>query len=228
MRRRIHLVRHGDVTYFDEAGQPLNPRTVPLTEHGRRQVAALARWLAPVTFDRAVCSGLPRTRETAEILIEGRGLPLAEDPGFLEIRGGRLRDLPAERVGALLANAYRDAGDPDACFLGGESFATFTERVWTAFSALLADPGWTSLLLVAHDAVNRAILCRALGCGLPGMAALEQDLAGLSIIDADTRETGEPRLIVRAINVTAYDPIKETIRETSMETVALRYRPALK
>ncbi|PWC60146.1 hypothetical protein TSH7_19340, partial [Azospirillum sp. TSH7] len=79
VRRRVHLVRHGEVAYFDRSGQPHNPRDVPLTPAGLKQVEALAHHLAAVTIDRAVCSGLPRTRETAGILIAGRGLPLEED-----------------------------------------------------------------------------------------------------------------------------------------------------
>src|SRR5262249_15014589 len=59
-RRRIYLVRHADVSYFDGDGRPVRPDTVPLNPEGRRQAEALARELAAVPFDRAVSSDLPR------------------------------------------------------------------------------------------------------------------------------------------------------------------------
>ncbi|MBP2231684.1 putative phosphoglycerate mutase [Azospirillum agricola] len=221
VRRRVHLVRHGEVAYFDRSGRPHNPRDVPLTPAGLKQVEALARHLATVPIDRAVCSGLPRTRETAGILIAGRGLRLEEDDGFREIRGGRLRDLPADGIEERLARAYAPCGEDGGRFLGGDLFAVFAERVRAAFHRLAAAPDWRSLLLVAHDGVNRAILCHALGCGLGAMAALEQDYAGLTIIDLEPDASGGGwRPLVRTMNMTAYDAVKADLHATSMERVA--------
>lgn len=42
-RRRIYLMRHGAVTYFDATGRLILPETVPLNEDGRRQAAAPGR-----------------------------------------------------------------------------------------------------------------------------------------------------------------------------------------
>ncbi|ALG73598.1 hypothetical protein VY88_22530 [Azospirillum thiophilum] len=219
VRRRIHLVRHGEVAYFDRSGQPHNPRDVALTPAGRKQVEALALHLAAVPIDRAVCSGLPRTRETAGILIAGRGLPLEEDDGFREIRGGRLRDLPVDGIEERLASAYTPCSEEGGRFLGGDVFAAFAERVGAAFHRLVAAPDWRSLLLVAHDGVNRAILCHALGCGLAALAALEQDYAGLNIIDLEPDDSGGWRPLVRTVNMTAYDAVKADLHATSMEQV---------
>ena len=60
-RRRIYLMRHAQVRYFD--GE--HPHDVLLTDAGRKQAAAAAEALREVTFDRVVTSGLPRTLETA-------------------------------------------------------------------------------------------------------------------------------------------------------------------
>ena len=62
-RRRIYLMRHGSVTYFDEAGKPHLPETVPLNEAGRTQAAAAGQSFAAdgIRFDRVIVSGLPRT-----------------------------------------------------------------------------------------------------------------------------------------------------------------------
>src|SRR5579883_3048590 len=59
-RRRVYLVRHGDVSYFDAQGRPVRPGTVPLNAEGRRQAEAGARELAGVPLDRVVVSDLRR------------------------------------------------------------------------------------------------------------------------------------------------------------------------
>ena len=72
-RRRIFLMRHGSVTYFDDAGKSRLPESVPLNEEGRAQAdaAGLALRAAGVRFDRVIVSGLPRTVETAARVLAG-------------------------------------------------------------------------------------------------------------------------------------------------------------
>src|SRR4051812_16653107 len=67
-RRRIFLMRHGDVTYFDDTGRAIDPESVPLNERGREEASAAGREFATQTirFDRVIASGLPRTVETAQ------------------------------------------------------------------------------------------------------------------------------------------------------------------
>lgn len=224
-RRRIYLLRHAEALYFDGQGRPLDPRYVGLSERGVEQATSVARALAGVTLDRAVCSGMPRTRQTAELALAGRELEIADQPAFKEIRAGRLREVPAADLEAVLARAYDAAADPGACFIGGESFAEFEGRVLGAFQALLAEPGWRSLLIVSHDAVNRVLLGWASGLGLRGMAAFEQDTACLNLIDADGEGTQIRRRFIRLSNYTAYDPVKGELQLNSMERIYLAYRP---
>ena len=43
--RRIYLMRHGAVAYFDDDGRPVAPDDVPLTAEGRRQAQAAGELL---------------------------------------------------------------------------------------------------------------------------------------------------------------------------------------
>ena len=51
-RRRVYLVRHGEVSYFDDAGTPHRPDLVPLNEEGREQARELAKQAEQATRGR--------------------------------------------------------------------------------------------------------------------------------------------------------------------------------
>lgn len=224
-RRRIYLMRHGEVCYFDAAGKPFDPRHVPLTAAGRRQAAAAASLLDGVALDAAVCSGLPRTEETARIVLGGRDLPLRHEPRFKEVRGGRLAAVPAERREQVIGCAYDGAHEPAASFMGGEPWSEVEARVLAAWHELFADDSWLTLLLVAHDAVNRVLLSHVTGAGLAGLKVFEQDPACLNIIEVDVRAGRPERTFLRAVNLAAYDPARPASHLTVLEKVLRQYRP---
>lgn len=219
-RRRLYLLRHGEVDYFDPGGRPFHPDTVPLNERGRAQARALAELLRPVRLDRAVTSGLLRTVQTAEAIVSGRGLKIECREALREIRTGRLSQLPPEDVEKAFLQAFPRRMDPAARFLGGETLGEFLSRVLPAYHALLEERDWQSLLLVAHGGVNRAILLDTLGAGMDGFGALEQDPGALNLIDLNPDSTG----ILRLVNHTPGAPIKEGLVLTTMERLYREYR----
>ena len=219
-RRRVYLLRHGDVSYFPE-GRPVPPEGVPLNDEGRAQAQAAARALAEVSFDRAISSGLPRTDETAAIVVGERDLAVKIEPALREIRPGRLADIPPEALRATFTEALTRPLTADDRFIMGESFGELQSRVLPVLHALVADQTWTRLLLVAHGAVNRVILADVLGVGLESFGHLEQDPACINVFDLDERGYG----IVRLLNYTPYSAVKTGIELTSMERYFLEYRP---
>src|SRR5438094_3697288 len=90
VRRRIYLVRHGDVSYFDPQGKPFRPATVPLNHDGRLQAEAAGRLLAEIPLDRVVGSDLVRSTETANLMIAGRPSRLETFAEVREIQPGGL------------------------------------------------------------------------------------------------------------------------------------------
>ncbi|MFT3808699.1 MAG: histidine phosphatase family protein [Micropepsaceae bacterium] len=221
-RRRIYLMRHAQAAYFDTAGgRVADPHGVPLTPAGRTEALAMADWLAPVSFDRAICSGLPRTIETATIVLSGRDLALETSPDLAEIRGAgmdeRARLSPTEYAYSMFR-----AGEPGATFAAGEAFASFRDRVLPAFIDILQDEAWTNLLLVCHGGTNRAILTWFLGLGLDAFGQFEQDSCCLNILDFDQLKGSGliARRIVRALNMTAQDTAKTGSALLSMEWFA--------
>ena len=89
-RRRIYLFRHGAVDYVDDKGKVVpDPDDVALNKRGRQQADAMSRMFAGVTIDRAVCSGLRRTRETADRVLGNRDLEIEINAELAEIRAAR-------------------------------------------------------------------------------------------------------------------------------------------
>ena len=111
------------------------------------------------------------------------------------------------------------AHEPGARFAEGDLFADFEARVGGALEGCLTCPGWTRLLLVAHDVVNRMILSLVSGAGLSGLGAFEQDFCCINVIDVDIVDGQTVRRLIKAVNVTPYNPAKHGNYHTSFEQV---------
>ncbi len=223
-RRRIHLFRHGDVSYVDDEGNRVaDSRAVPLTDQGHKQAAGMRSFMKEIPIDRIICSGLPRTVQTAEGIFGNRNLKIETAPAFEEIKSDPDR-YKAPTDLADVAYAFADAHMPGATYGNGENFADFEIRVVDGFKKIIADPNWTSLALIAHGGVNRALLGWLTGAGLKGFATFEQNTACVNIIDVDTHpDTGSHhRTLIRGINITAYDPAKRDVHLTALEVIAAR------
>ncbi len=222
-RRRVYLMRHGHVDYF--APGVTDPRGVRLTDRGRAQAGAARDALAGVAFDVAVHSGLPRTIETAEIVLEGRDGPaVAALPGLEELKSGWLLAESREELAARLAFCFDEAGAEGARFLpDGESFADAEARITLAMEDLIAGALWKTALVVAHEGVNRILLGWATGGGLRTIGAFEQDLGCINVIDLDivagelTQKLRIERAILKSVNMTPYDFVKAGLPRTSLE-----------
>jgi len=223
-RRRIYLMRHGQVTYFDGGGKPHLPEQVPLTGHGRTQASAAGRLLSGIRFDRVLTSGLPRTLQTAEcVLAEATHKPKVEVwPDLVEIKGGRLRDIPEDELEREFYGAFQGVVEEHMRFLRGESVGELMDRVHPAVELFCADPGWDTALLVLHGGVNRAILSYALTGSRLFLGNLMQAPGCVNIIDVGNRAGHD--WVVRVINHAPTDVLQTETRLTTMEELLQRYR----
>src|SRR5699024_8816447 len=90
---KIYFVRHGE-TYFNYYGRMQGWSDTPLTEHGKSDVRRCGRGLADVEFDAVYTSGLSRTQETANLILEENGqldsMEMIQIPEFREVFFGSL------------------------------------------------------------------------------------------------------------------------------------------
>jgi probable phosphoglycerate mutase len=152
------LARHGESTLnFQNVinGDPAVP--VALTEKGREEARLLGRLIAHVRLDLCLCTRFSRTRETAEIALEGRKVPIEVEPLLDDIDVGELEGIPLEGYRAW----KREHTRADA-FPRGESLDAAARRYTEAFRRLLGRPQ-TSVLVVSHEIPMRYALNAADG-----------------------------------------------------------------
>ena len=210
-------MRHGAVAYFDDDGRPVAPDDVPLTDEGREQAEATRELLQEERIDRVISSGLPRTAETAALVAPGHEVETW--PELREIMGARFSSIPPAELEEAFVHAFRGVVPNDKRFIGGETIGELFDRVLPALERLVEDETWDTALVVAHGAVNRAILSYALTGERMFLGRFEQAPGCLNVLDVGDE------WVVRAVNVAPRDLVHRSTRLTQMEQYWLQYRP---
>jgi len=173
----ILLVRHGQtddnvrLVFQGQGGHGLNDR-------GREQARQLRdRLKNGPRLARVWASDLQRARETAEIVAEPMGLPVATDKQLREVDVGSWtgrdyadieRELPEEWAAWVLGLDVRRGG--------GETYSELGERLYAALDRIAdehaADPPEQHVLVVSHGAAIKCFAAKVLGLGDQGRAAL--------------------------------------------------------
>ncbi|CAN5247084.1 histidine phosphatase family protein [soil metagenome] len=151
----VFLVRHGR-TALNAAGALRGRVDVPLDAVGRAEAAGLGELFAGTVLDFVATSPLQRARDTAAPMALRTGARLRVEPRLVDRdygpwNGRSAADLHA-RFGSIAAAP------------GVEAEAAFHRRVLAAFEALTAAAGGP-IVIVAHEAVNRALLGRIVSQG---------------------------------------------------------------
>lgn len=193
---KILLARHGE-TPWNAEGRYQGQIDIPLSPVGEGQARALGARLADVAVTRAVASPLSRAKTTAEFALgDARRQMLETDAGLMEIAHGTWEGLLASEIRERdpdLLSAWREA--PETVLMpgeGGETLQHVLDRAWPAFERATAGLGdGDTLLIVAHDAVNRVLLCRILGIPLRRLWSFRQAPATLNLLEGPSADRME-------------------------------------
>jgi broad specificity phosphatase PhoE len=130
---RLVLARHGESEYSVRKLCNGDPSvTVALTETGREEARRLGEELENDPFQLCVVSELVRTRETAELALEGRGVPIVVMPELNDPRVGRFEGLPLDDY----VKWAHSCGSGEEAPGGGESRQQLVARCVRGFRAL--------------------------------------------------------------------------------------------
>ncbi len=146
---RVFLLRHGQ-TALNADGRLRGRLDPPLDQQGLAEVAALAETFADRSVLRIGSSPLRRALDTADAVSSVTGAPVLAVPGLVD------RDY-AHWAGMLESEVIRRFGSVDAA-PGVEPISGVAARVRDVLGGQLALLYDGDVVLVAHDAVNRALL----------------------------------------------------------------------
>jgi probable phosphomutase (TIGR03848 family) len=184
----VLLIRHGRTQANVDGVLAGWTPGVTLDDAGQAQARALAERLGVVPLTAVVTSPLERTRQTADLMLEGRGsaVTVHVDERVGECRygdwtGGSLKTLAKEPMWRVV-QAHPSA----AVFPGpeGESMAHMQHRAVTAVREWNEQLGADAVYaVVSHGDVIKAILADALGMHLDQFQRLRVDPCSVSIVD---------------------------------------------
>jgi broad specificity phosphatase PhoE len=152
----VVLARHGqselNVTHHVNGDPAVS---VKLTVQGETESARLGAELTAIALDLCIHTRFGRTRQTAEIALQGRNVPLEVEPLLDDVDVG---DLEGQTIDDY--RAWKRAHTRADAFPGGESLDDAARRYARSYERLLARPE-ARILVVCHEipvryAVNAA------------------------------------------------------------------------
>lgn len=125
---------------------------VRLTDKGRRESELLGEQVRNLPLELCVITRFGRTRESAEIALAGREVPLEVEPLLDDVDVGDLEGTSLDEY-----RAWKDGRPRSERFPSGESLDEAAARYGRAFESLLARPE-QAVLVVIHEIPVRYVL----------------------------------------------------------------------
>lgn len=206
---RLLLVRHGE-TEWNRVSRFQGGIDVPLNDNGRKQGQQAAEFLKDVSIDFAVSSPMLRPKETAEIILQSHpNVKLELQEALREINHGHWEG----KLESEIRQEYPDLlhqwhVTPETVQMPeGENLQQVWDRAVAAWNAMVesvrvSDTELKTGLVVAHDAINKAILCHILDLGLEAFWCIKQGNGAVSVIDYPHGLEKAP--ILQAMNITSH------------------------
>jgi len=156
-------MRHGK-TDWNEIHKLQGRTDIPLNEEGKNMADLAKAQRDEIEFDVCYCSPLIRARETAEIVLRDRKIPIIVDERLIEMSFGIYEGVensfkdPKNPVNVIFKNPeeYKEA------FEGAESFEDLFARTGS-FLKEVVEPDLAEgkhVLIVGHGAMNCSIICQ--------------------------------------------------------------------
>lgn len=182
---RIILVRHGETTWNIE-GRYQGQEDTPLSERGLQQGRLLAEGLRHIPIDMAISSPLQRSWQTCSFCAGLHDLPVTADERLKEINHGCWEGVLAQDIARQYPKEFALwHTQPHLVQMpgGGESLEDVRRRARAAFDDYARLYPGKTVLVAAHDAVNKAVICDLLGMGLEHFWQIKQDNTCINVLE---------------------------------------------
>lgn len=205
---RLLLVRHGE-TDWNREQRFQGQRDIPLNAEGEAQASKAGEFLKAVSLDHAFVSPLQRPYQTALAIAKHHpGLAFTALSDLQEISHGLWEGLYASEIEAKFPGQLEQwLSQPETVQMPkGESLTDVWARVETAWQQIVETmqqqyPNGTGLV-VAHDAVNKAIICQLLELAPAAFWHFKQGNGAVTVIDYS--DYGKQPPVLRSLNITTH------------------------
>ena len=182
--RRLLLVRHG-ITDWNREGRFQGHLDPPLSETGQREARLIATRLAAdadLRPERVVSSALARASETARIIADACGSPLATDTRLIELGQGDWEGRTHAELAVADSARYEAWRTGDHEPPGAETVEQALVRISAALGDLLDGEAAEATCLVSHGGTLRLVARLLLVLDGERSWALDVDNASLSAL----------------------------------------------
>ena len=194
---RVYLIRHGQVSGYERF--PVYGHTdAELTEVGMLQMKQMAERLRLTEVKAIYSSDLIRSATSARLIARHHDVPVYCLSELREMKFGNWEGQTLAEIRERFPDELQKRQDDLVNYRApgnGESIADLAARVEAVFDRIRTEEKGNDIVITAHGAVNRIILCKALGLDLARMFTLHQAYGCLNIIDYFSDAT-----LVRLIN----------------------------
>jgi broad specificity phosphatase PhoE len=188
MMLTVYLLRHGETLWNADGNRYCGATDIGLTEKGIQQAHQAAHVLDGIAFDAIYSSPLQRAFQTAQI---ASGLPQRVvidqrlmEANFGEWEGKTKEEFIAENV--VLWDNWCQAPDQTRAGGDGETALEVINRVESFFEEIVSTNPSGTILVVAHNAVNRFYMAWKLGMPLKNYRKLVQENSSITLFNLDT------------------------------------------
>ncbi|KAG4132141.1 hypothetical protein ERO13_D08G014000v2 [Gossypium hirsutum] len=207
--KRVVLVRHGQSTWNEEGRIQGSSNFSVLTKKGEAQAETSRQMLIDDSFDICFSSPLIRSKRTAEIIWGTREDEIITDSDLREIDLYSFQGLLKHEGKAKFGPAFRQ-WQVDAANFNIDGHYPVRElwgRARNCWTKILAHES-KSVLVVAHNAVNQALVATAIGLGTEYFRILLQSNCGVSVLDFIPHpDGGSPLICLNRLNQTPGSPV---------------------
>ena len=181
---RIILVRHGQPV-ADTSGRCYGRLDVALSPHGFAQARIIAERLAHEPLAAIYASPRRRTVDTAGAIADLHGLSATVNDDLREIDFGDFEGRTYDEIAAQYPELYRQWMEQPTTvqFPSGERFTDLRNRAVHALDGILRQHAGSTVSIVTHGGVCRAIIASALQMPDEAIFRLDQPYCACTTID---------------------------------------------
>ena len=161
----LYFIRHGETSWNVE-GKMQGQTDIPLNENGIRLAEETAEGMKEIPFDLCITSPLSRARQTAEIVLGGRKVPIIEDARIEELSFGNWEGIgcrPENYAVPTPIEEFQKFYTEPFAFVpgeGGETILQLCMRTKEFWDEKISDPDLAdkTILIASHGCAVRALL----------------------------------------------------------------------